>query len=149
MALLNYTTQIAAEKTVGEIQKMLAKAGAKRCGLEFDGEEVIALSFEIVTAHGPRSFEFPANIDGVLDVLKRQKRAGQLSLPESKIHRAQACRVAWRILKDWLEAQLALIESRQATLEQVMFPYLLVEPGTTLFQKYQGQQLELPPAPEK
>lgn len=28
MAILNYTTQIAADKTVGEIQAILAKAGA-------------------------------------------------------------------------------------------------------------------------
>ncbi len=33
--------------------------------------------------------------------------------------------VAWRIVKDWLEAQLALLQSRQVKLEQVMLPYML------------------------
>ena len=36
----------------------------------------------------------------------------------------QACRVAWRIIKDWLEAQMALIQTQQADLAEIFLPYL-------------------------
>ena len=84
MALLNYTTQIAAEKTVGEIQKMLARAGATGSSLKFKNGEPNALGFEIETANGPLSFELPANVDGVLAALERQKEEGNCSLPNSE-----------------------------------------------------------------
>lgn len=146
MALLNYTTQVAAEKTIGQIQTLLGRAGATGSSLEFHKSEPVALGFKIAAAGGLLYFELPANIDGVLETMQEQKRAGEISLPESRLTRAQACRVAWRIIKDWLEAQLALIESRQATLEQVMLPYLIIEPNTTLFQKFERTHFALPEA---
>lgn len=44
----------------------------------------------------------PANVDAVLAVLAKQK---------VKCGRDQAERVAWRILKDWVAAQMAILES--------------------------------------
>lgn len=35
----------------------------------------------------------------------------------------QSERVAWRVLKDWLDAQVSLIYIGQAKLEQIMLPY--------------------------
>lgn len=45
----------------------------------------------------------------------------------------QASRVAWRIIKDWLAAQLALIKAEMVTLEQVFLPYAQNADGATLF----------------
>ena len=47
-------------------------------------------------------------------------------------------------LKDWVEAQAAIIEAGMVTMEQVMLPYLEVRPdGTTLYQAYltEGRKL--------
>ena len=43
-------------------------------------------------------------------------------------------RVAWRILKDWVEAQLALIETGMVSVEQVFLPYCQSGNGETLFE---------------
>jgi hypothetical protein len=51
-----------------------------------------------------------------------------------------AARVAWRVIKDWLEAQLALIDARMAALDQVMLPYLLVDEDRTLYAAYRDQE---------
>jgi len=54
----------------------------------------------------------------------------------------QAERVAWRILKDWIEAQLALIATRMVSLDQVMLPYMLMGEGT-VYDLYRTQQLAI------
>ena len=116
--LLNYTTSVAAEKSVAEIQAKLARAGAHQVLHEYDPEGVIAaVAFRIKTEFGDMAFRMPADIDKVHAVLKRQFPRGKYS------ERQQAARVGWRIVKDWVEAQLALIETGMATIEQVFLPY--------------------------
>ncbi|MCH8134806.1 MAG: hypothetical protein IIB77_02370, partial [Proteobacteria bacterium] len=44
-------------------------------------------------------------------------------IPKRLRTREQASRVAWRIIKDWLRAQLAIIETEQAEMVEVFLPY--------------------------
>ena len=64
MPLLNYSTQIAPEKTVAEIQSKLAKAGAFQILHEYErGSGTLrGLSFRIETEFGNMAFELPARI---------------------------------------------------------------------------------------
>ena len=116
MPILNYRTEISAEKTVGEIQKMLAKAQAVLS--EYDDEGILThLSFRLMTAHGPIFFQLPAKIQAVHKVLERDSRVtGKLRTRE------HAARVAWRICKDWIEAQLAIVEAEMADMVEVFLP---------------------------
>lgn len=41
----------------------------------------------------------------------------------------------WCIVKDWVAAQLAFIESRQVRTEQAFLPYLVIKDGATLSEK--------------
>ncbi len=147
MSLLNYTTQIAAQKTVSEIQHMLCKAKASAVLTEYDPEGVLsAISFRITKTHGILSFRLPANIDNVWKVLVRD-----YSIPKKLRTREQASRVAWRIVKDWLAAQLAFIESQQADFEQVFLPYAQYADGRTIYEaiKEKGFSGLALPAPSK
>lgn len=129
MALLNYTTSISADKTVGEIQSKLAKAGAHQILHEYDPVgNVSALSFRIKTSFGDMAFRLPANIPAVEKVLQKQFRSGRFVTTE------QATRVGWRILKDWIEAQLALIQTGMVSVEQVFLPYAQNEQGQTVYE---------------
>lgn len=131
MPLLNYTTSVSAGRTVGEIQEKLAKAGARQILHEYgDGGVVTALSFRIQTRFGEMSFRLPANIEAVEMVLRKQLARSRNPKPMHE----QACRVGWRILKDWVEAQLALIQTGMVTIEQVFLPYLQDEQGQTLYE---------------
>jgi hypothetical protein len=134
MGLLNYTTSIASEKTVSEIQSALAKAGATAVMHEYDGfGNVSALSFRIMTRFGEIAFRLPANVSAVQLVLRRQAQSGKI--PRRYIDDLpQATRVAWRILKDWTEAQLALVETGMVTIEQVFLAYAQNASGQTLFE---------------
>lgn len=124
MAILNYTTKIAAEKTVSEIQANLVKAGAQAVLCEYEGGVITHLSFRMNTPHGEMSFRLPANIEGVFNTLQRDKR-----VPKSDKTREQAARVTWRILKDWCLAQCAIVEAEMATLPQVFLPYAQTKMG--------------------
>lgn len=133
MGILNYTTSIAAEKTASEIQTKLVKASAKAVLSEYENCVLSHLSFKVDTVHGEMAFRLPANIDGVLKALVRDPKV------ERRLKtREQAARVAWRIVKDWVEAQLAIIEADMATLPQVFLPYAQTKDGTVYecFQKH-------------
>lgn len=143
-APVNYTTKIAASKTVGEMQTMLAQHGAQRIAVDYDNGQPSALSFFLTTAHGPRLFTLPVNIDRMHALLKQKDHNGELRSGSraERTSREQAERVAWRILKDWLGAQLSLIESSMVDLDQVMLPYLRVDDSRTLYDAYRESELK-------
>jgi hypothetical protein len=67
-----------------------------------------------------------------------RKRAGTYS------SREHAARVAWRVIKDWLEANLALIAAQMATIDQVMLSCLIVgDDDWTLWQAYRDRESSL------
>lgn len=139
MPIKDYTTKIDAAKTAAEVQTVLAKAGATGVAMQYDNGEPIALAFTANTPFGPREFTMPANWRNVQRVLRKQKVAPALQTD------AHAKRVAWRIVKDWMEAQLAIIQTEMVTIDQVMLPYMRNgDEGETVFEQYQaGQQLLL------
>jgi hypothetical protein len=142
---LNYTTTISVTQTVGECQALLASAGAASAAVHFEDGLPSGLSFTLKTPHGARAFTLPVNVDGVQRMLAEANRKGQLRSDGHRNARLEgrehAARVAWRVVKDWLEANLALIAARMATIDEVMLPYLIVgEDDRTLWQAYQERE---------
>lgn len=138
MGILNYSTSVAASKTSGEIQAKLAKHGATAVTALYEGGEPTAIGFSIETDYGVRDFRLPANTAGVYQALHREWRANQV--PRRYVSEAQAQRVAWRILKDWVEAQLAIIEAGIVELDEVMLPWMVTGNGRTLAQFYRESE---------
>ena len=58
--------------------------------------------------------------------------------------RQPAERIAWRICKTWLEAQITLINLEQAKLEEVFLPYLVMPGNKTLFETMEQNHFLLP-----
>lgn len=144
MGTLNYSTTVPMARTVGEIQDILARAGADAVGTRYENRRPVGVSFMLNTAAGVASFTLPVNVDAVHKLLVQQHAAGQLGKQASKAvltSREHAERVAWRVAKDWLVAQLALVEAGMATLDQVMLPYLTTGEGRTLYDDYRVKAL--------
>lgn len=149
MALLNYTTKIPAVKTVAEIQGILAVHGAREILIEYgEGGSVEALSFMIETPSGKLPIRLPVNPDPILKVLQRQKSMGKLrsSIP---IDHAQAVRIAWRIIKDWVEAQMAILETEMVRMEQIFLPYIVTDSGKTLYEGIAEKHFQLGPGEDQ
>ena len=138
MPILNYTTKIDPQKTVGEIQAILARHEALQIMLDYQAGHISAVSFTIDTPGGVRGVRLPANVDGVQRALAQQK---------VKVDRDQAERVAWRIVKDWLEAQMAILEAQMVDLDEIFLPYLVDRDGRTFFQAYRANLRIEAPAP--
>ncbi len=139
MPIMNYTTTVKPEKTAAAIQELLRRAGAKSVQSEYleDGR-LDYIAFRIDTIHGAVFFKLPARVDGVLRAMRNDKQ-----IPRGKCNPEQAERVAWRIVKDWVECQLALVESEQAELEQVFLQYAQAPDGRTLYQHFSEKGLPL------
>lgn len=137
---LNYTTTVDADKTAIECLAILTKHGASKVAISFsDDRQPDGLDFIIATPFGPRAYALPVNIPGTEKALLRAWRAGRIDRRFTEP--AQARRVAWRVLKDWLEAQMALIDAGMVELPQVMLPWLLVDEGHTLYAAWQASEL--------
>lgn len=92
MPILNYTTSIKTEKTVGEIQAALGRAGANQVLFEYEGEDVMAISFRLMYKETMVTFRLPANVTNIYVVLQNDP-----GVPCKLRTMEQASRVAWRI----------------------------------------------------
>lgn len=130
MPLLNYTTKIDAFKTISEIQQLLAKAGASAIMTDYDQNGyIVSLSFKIRLNDNEIAFKLPTDWRPVLQVLERQN-----GVPRSLQTQEQALRVAWRITKAWVEAQVAFIETMMVTTAQVFLPYAITKDGSSVYE---------------
>jgi hypothetical protein len=142
---LNYTTTVPAPQTIAECLTFLAEAGAASVSIHYDAaHQPSGLSFSLNTPHGARNFTLPVNVDGCWAAITKMLRTnaphvsrGQLNKLGSRQH---AHDVAWRVVKDWLEATLAIIAAQMATLDEVMLPYLHVDEERTLWQAYRERE---------
>lgn len=136
--IANYTTQVTALKSIGEIQGMLVAHGATRILMDYDHGVPVGLAFIVTTSYGEIPFRIPANIDRVRAVLNKQR-------VRSKVGDDLASRVAWRILKDWVRAQMAILETEMVTIDQIFLPYMQAgEGGKTLYEVMLDHHLQLP-----
>lgn len=143
MPIKNYTTTVPAKKTIVEIQSMLQEYGATSIMIDYGiDKEPSSISFRVKTAQGELSFRLPANIDKMekvfldMRVRKPSKYDPNYEVVMSRIYK-QAAMTGWRNIKDWIDAQLAIIETEMVTIEQVFLPYLLVDKDITLYDSMQ------------
>ena len=134
MALMNYTTTVSAERTASEIIRTLAGAGAKQILTDYEQGRPVGVAFALETPIGIRQYRLPVDPIPVEKVLRRQRVAPRYQGP------AHAERVAWRIMKDWIEAQLAIISTQMVTVDQVFLPYMLMG-NDTVYDLYVQRQL--------
>lgn len=138
MAILNYTTSIDSEKSISEIQKCLVKHGAHKIVTDYKGGLPSAVTFCLEINDSQVGFSLPANYSGVLRAMKNDRK-----IPRSKCTEEQAQRVAWRIVKDWVEAQMAIVEAQLCEMAEVFLPYAITKSGTTLYKEIQGNGMKL------
>ncbi|MBD5473652.1 MAG: hypothetical protein HDR20_12405 [Lachnospiraceae bacterium] len=141
MAILNYTTTVDSFKTVSEIEYILMKHKAKSIMKNYEGESITGLSFLIDTGIQQIPVKLPVKVDECLKVLKKEKKDNPRK--QIKDTRDQAERVAWRILKDWVEAQMALLDIEMVRFEEIFLPYIETGNGQTVYERLEEKQFLL------
>lgn len=138
MAISNYTTKIDFYKTIGEIQKDLAEHGARKTIIDYDDNGLpVSLKFAIDWNDQMIGFALPCNHRGVLRAMEKAKVSRSLCNEE------QALRVAWRIIKDWVQAQMAIVEADVSSMAEVFLPYAITKDGSTLYNHLQNSGSKL------
>ena len=138
MAILNYTTTVESFKTLSEIEHILVKHNAKSIMKNYDGESITGLSFLIDTGVQQIPVRLPVKVDECLEVLKKEKKNSPRSNIKATMEQAE--RVAWRILKDWVEAQMALLDIQMVRFEEIFLPYIETGNGQTIYERLEEKQ---------
>lgn len=139
MFLKNYTSNVPVSRTVYRIEQVLIRCGASGIMKEYAGTkgEIVAISFQIETATGKMTIRLPADKNKALEALwldyvgdhelaadgksltwRSNKRKRRSDFAE------QADRTAWKIIQDWVEVQMSMIQLKQADTVQVFLPYV-------------------------
>src|SRR2546421_1512026 len=115
MPLLNDTSKTPAHQSIAAISRILSKAGARQVMHDYDDTgTIVALSFSLELEGQRIGFRLPSDWRPVHEILLQARRQNTKigRFVETEEH---ARDVAWRIIKDWVEAQMAIIETRMVT----------------------------------
>lgn len=143
------TTEVEAGRSAAEITSLLVQAGARQIATDYaESGKVSGIRFSLPVAGVDCTFSLPARTDPVFKMLLKQKPWANartnlgVSEYEQRI-RELAERIGWRQLYRWTQAQLAFIESGQATTQEVFFPYLVDRSGRTVFAVFEEQKFKM------
>lgn len=148
----NYSTEVAAKKSVSEIQELLGEYGVRRIMIDYSavppfGQQPVGISFAITTRdHNQLFYQLPCRWEGTLSRLRNDPRT--TTAQRTARH---ALNVAWRSVRMWIQSQLEFVASGHTDLAQAFFAYLLV-PGESgeqspLYEEYKRRYLlPLPPS---
>lgn len=124
VSLKNYSTKIPAAQTVNEIEYILQHHNATDIWKQYENGNIISLNFAVNTEFGKIPFKLPVNVEAVVKLLKDSKKEKKINLSVNQVQDIEvARRIAWRIIKDWIDAQMALVDISMVKLEQVFLPY--------------------------
>ena len=118
----NYTSQVPAQRSVQHIENRLVKHGAKNILKLYDNGRLSGVAFIIPIEGKDTPFRLPARIKRVEEKLRKtvlRPRKGTLDRIVD-----QAERTSWKLLADWVDIQMSLIELDQVEMMEVFMPYL-------------------------
>jgi len=139
----NYTST--SKQTFERIQKCLIDHKAKNISFEYDDTgKCSGIVFSTDIDGKIFGFKLPANYQKVQNIFQRQSK-WQLDAKQKE----QAYRTAWANIRDWIEAQMALIDTEMVKMEQVFLPYMIDSQGKTYFEHLESKQFLLEEAKEK
>lgn len=131
MTIANYTTDVSEYHSVQEITRLLVSASVSAIATEYDEKQLPSgITFKVTLDNVAFAYRLPCNWRGTLQCLKNDPKVRSGWRTEE-----HARRVSWRVLRDWIRAQLALIEAGAVTVDQVMLPYAITANGKTVYER--------------
>ncbi len=122
--LKNYTSTVPVSRSMAFIESKLVQNGAKAILRTYDKDRrVEAMCFSLEIDGRPVRFKLPARVSNCEAVLRANLSARARPETIKKIP-DQAMRTAWKIVSDWVEAQMAMIELAQIEVMEVFMPYV-------------------------
>lgn len=144
----NYTSTVPATRSVAYIEHRLVKFGARNIVKSYDSNGTLSGLCFVIEPHGTGqlTFSVPARTKEVERRLYSEVRRPR---PETKKKISeQAERTSWKLLSDWVEIQLSLVELGQVEFMEVFLPYAVTgmsESGVpqTFYEKIKNSSFKL------
>lgn len=138
----NYTSQVTVEKSIQKIETRLIACGAKIVTKTANMGKINGISFVMNVNGSDIPFRLPARINNVekklLSLMSRPRTGTKKRILE------QAERTAWKLLADWIDVQMSLIELDQAEFAEVFMPYMYdYKKEQTLFERIKSDGFKL------
>lgn len=139
MFLKNYTSEVPVSQTVYRIEQVLLKAGVTDIAKQYGAnQKILAITFAIQFDENTKTtVRLPVNEEQAIQALwmdyadeDKLTPDGKSLIwsPRKKKSRAdfiqQGERTAWKIIQDWVEVQMSMIQMNQADFRQVFLPYI-------------------------
>lgn len=124
-------------RPIDTIQGSLASHGAKQINLDYENGQPVAIAFVLDIGGHRHAFRMPARIPNVLIKLYGNRRV------YTEVQRKQAYVTAWANIRDWILAQMAMIDIGLVKTEEVFLPYMMIAENATVFDMYEQQQFLL------
>lgn len=118
----NYTSSATTARSVQHIEERLVMNGAKDILKTYEGGRLSGIAFIVDAGGTDMPFRLPARVKNVENALKgsvKRPHRGTMERIEQ-----QAERTAWKLLSDWVDVQMSLIELDQAKFMEVFLPYV-------------------------
>lgn len=142
-----HTSKVPAEKTAGEIMKILGELGANEVSMELEDRRPVGMKFRVKLGEHWRVYRMPIRLHEVSRTMKQERQdswRANHALPdgwEEEIEE-QALRSAWRIALTWLQAMLSYVETGAGTADEVFLAHLLTKDGSTLGERAQAGDMD-------
>lgn len=127
----NYTTTIDSMKSIQEIIGFLVEVNAKSIAQDYEKGECVAIKFLIDHNGVTVSYKLQPSPDAAYNILISSRKRVNDEVKDRI--RTQSYKTAWRILRDWVDAQCALIKLQQATPLQLFLSYAYDEVNNVTF----------------
>lgn len=130
MTLKNYTS--AGKNTFEKIQNILSAHHANKIMFDYKEGKVEAITFGLNIDGKQMGFRLPALVENVTEILYGgvDRWGNRKKISDSQ--REQAYKTAWANIRDWIDAQMALVATKQAKIQHVFLPYAVMKDGRIL-----------------
>lgn len=139
MVVRNYSTKILVEKTIMEIEQILIKFGAQGIYKNYNGNRLDGIMFYLIKDGQKIPFKIPMKIEKTRTIIIKAVKEGKLSKKylDEPLRTEQGERVVWRIIKDWIDSQLSLLEIEYVEAIEILLPYAYnVIEQKTMYEKF-------------
>lgn len=136
--LKNYTSTVPAAKSIAYIEAVLLAHNVTKTQKTAENGRVTALCFAMNIDGSEVYFKLPARIANCEKVLQ-SKRSRRIKPETAKKIAEQAERTALKIISDWVEAQMAMIELAQIKPLEVFLPYVLTTGTVTFYEALEAK----------
>lgn len=141
MFLKNYTSEVPVSRTIARIEEALIACRVSGITKEYGvNGDMVAVRFHIKLPDTRElDIRIPADVDGAQEALWRDYVGSDETSPDGSQllwgghgkkkkrrsdFRQQAERTAWRLMQDWVEVQLSMIQLKQADTAEVFMAYV-------------------------